>query len=142
MKCEIEKLNSLSNYKFVVIITKYQDKLIFCKHRERTTWEFPGGHIEPSEIPLAVAKRELYEETGAVYFEIESLFDYSVTHNEESSTGVVFFANITELGELPNTEIERIERFEEIPSNMTYPQIQPLLYKAYQNQLKSEEKQR
>lgn len=30
------------------------------------TWEFPGGHIEPGEAPLAAAKREWCEETGCM----------------------------------------------------------------------------
>lgn len=46
--------------KFAVIITMYQGKWVFCKHRERETLEIPGGHREPGEAALAAAKRELY----------------------------------------------------------------------------------
>ncbi|MCR5214807.1 MAG: NUDIX domain-containing protein [Eubacterium sp.] len=34
---------------------------MFCKHRDRDTFEVPGGHREPSEEIIDTAKRELYE---------------------------------------------------------------------------------
>ena len=50
--------------KYAVIIAKTNGKWIFCKHKERDTYEIPGGHREPGENILDAAKRELYEETG------------------------------------------------------------------------------
>ena len=47
------------------------EKLIFCKHRERDTYEVPGGHRESGEDILSIAKRELMEETGAIDFTIK-----------------------------------------------------------------------
>lgn len=49
----------------VVIVSEYKGKWIFCKQKNKDTWELPGGKIEKEETPLAAAKRELYEETGA-----------------------------------------------------------------------------
>ena len=51
--------------KFAVIIARTDGKWIFCKHRERDTYEVPGGHREKGEDILSAAKRELMEETGA-----------------------------------------------------------------------------
>ena len=33
--------------KFAVIISKTDNKWVFCKHKERETYEIPGGHREP-----------------------------------------------------------------------------------------------
>ena len=50
--------------RFAVIIARSGDKWVFCKHRERDTYEVPGGHREPGENIDDTARRELYEETG------------------------------------------------------------------------------
>ena len=57
-----------SMLKFAVIIARHNGKWVFCKHKERNTWEVPGGHREDGEDILETAKRELYEETGAIAF--------------------------------------------------------------------------
>ena len=38
-----------SMLKFAVIIAKHNGKWVFCKHREKSTWEVPGGHREQME---------------------------------------------------------------------------------------------
>ena len=38
--------------KFAVIISKTDTKWVFCKHKERETYEIPGGHREPGESIL------------------------------------------------------------------------------------------
>lgn len=35
--------------KFAVIISKAKGKWVFCKHKERDTYEVPGGHREAGE---------------------------------------------------------------------------------------------
>ena len=65
--------------KFAVIVSQSNSKWVFCKHKERDTYEVPGGHREPEESIFETAKRELQEETGAVKFEIKPICVYSVT---------------------------------------------------------------
>ena len=36
-----------SKLKYAVILAKYNGKYVFVKHRERKTYELPGGHREP-----------------------------------------------------------------------------------------------
>lgn len=69
-------LGSLETYKYVVVLSKYNGKILLSRHKDRTTWETQGGHIEDGETPLDAAKRELYEESGAIDFDIEPLCDY------------------------------------------------------------------
>ena len=65
-------------FQFAVIIARTEGNYVFCKHRQRETLEVPGGHREPGEAILDTAKRELYEETGALEFELWPVCVYSV----------------------------------------------------------------
>jgi 8-oxo-dGTP diphosphatase len=129
MKCTAYGLGKLKNYAYVVTFTRYKSKWIICKHKERNTWETSGGHIEQGEIPIEAARRELREETGAVDFSIEPVCDYWASdepHETEDikSNGQVFLARVNELGEIPkDSEMERIDFFDEFPQNLTYPDI-------------------
>ena len=51
---------------YSVITARFEGKWIFVRHRERTTWEIPGGHIEEGESSDVAASRELMEETGDI----------------------------------------------------------------------------
>ena len=57
--------------KFAVIISQSNGKWVICKHKERDTYEAPGGHREVGEDILETAKRELQEETGAIVCETD-----------------------------------------------------------------------
>ena len=120
---------------FVVIIAFYHGKFVFCKHKDRMTYEFPGGHREDGESCLDAAKRELYEETGAKVFEMIPLGSYSVKGktrvNPEGneSFGRLYAARITSLGEELEYEIESLLITDEWPDTWTYPEIQPVLFK-------------
>ena len=118
--------------KFAVIVSKYNGKFVYVRHKERETWEVPGGHRELNEDINDTAARELKEETGAVKFTIKPvcdyLCDYSVKkENADKSYGRVYYAEIQELGRLPNLEIGEVGLFDNMPENLTYPQIQPIL---------------
>lgn len=115
--------------KFAVISAFYKNKWIFVRHRERITWEIPGGHREEGEDITCTAFRELNEETGAKDYNIIPLCDYGVVKNGSISFGRLFFADIRELGELPDMEIAEIRLFDEMPESLTYQDIQPHLYR-------------
>lgn len=121
--------------KFAVIVVVYQNKLVFCKHRQRETFEIPGGHCENNETILACAKRELYEETGALEYFIEPICVYSiigknrVNDSGEEMFGMLFFADVQVFEKNLYSEIEKIYLFDNLPERWTYPKIQPILLK-------------
>ncbi len=138
MKVQFYKSVEDKLLKFAVIISKANGKWVFCKHKERNTYEIPGGHREDGETILETAKRELYEETGAVKYELKPVCVYSVTGKNrvnqtgEESYGMLYFAEIYEFEKDLHSEMERVELFEELPEEWTYPLIQPKLIKEAQ----------
>jgi 8-oxo-dGTP diphosphatase len=77
-------------FKFAVIVSSYKDKWIFCRHKLRDTWEIPGGHRELGEDIAETARRELYEETGALDFIIKPVSVYEVENNGQTTYGALF----------------------------------------------------
>jgi len=123
---------------YAVIMARYKDKWIFVRHKERTTWEIPGGHREENENINNTASRELFEETGAKNFDIKPVCIYSVDKGEGETFGQLFCGEITHLGELPDSEIGEIKLSDSIPKKLTYPLIQPYLFKKVEEYYTSE----
>jgi len=122
--------------KFAVIVSKTNGKLVFCKHKERDTYEIPGGHREAGETILETAKRELAEETGAIQFSISPVCVYSVKgktrvnkSSDDISFGMIFFADIVSFEKELHSEIEKILITDDFCDSFTwtYPAIQPKL---------------
>lgn len=118
--------------KFAVIVSKLNNKFVYVRHKERNTWEVPGGHRELNEAIDTTAERELKEETGAIKFNIRPICDYLCDYSIEekktdSSYGRLYYAEIEKLGKLPDFEIEEVKLFDNMPDALTYPEIQPIL---------------
>ena len=58
---EIGTINE-KELRFAVISAVYQNKWVYVRHKERKTWEIPGGHRDLGEDIMKTAKRELFEE--------------------------------------------------------------------------------
>ncbi len=131
MICKTFELGELDHYKYVVVLSFYNDKIVLSKHKNRSTWETQGGHIEHGEMPLEAAKRELYEESGVVKFDMEPLCDYWAGNPETNvgAAGVVFVAKIHEFANIPEaSEMAEIKLFASLPDNLTYEAITPVLF--------------
>lgn len=122
-----------ADYKYVVVLSRYQGKLLLSRHKDRNTWETQGGHIEPGETPEQAARRELWEESGAEEFGLEPVCGYYAADGESGSNGALFFAEISRMVPLPNSEMAERKAFDGLPENLTYPGITPLLFRQVED---------
>ena len=128
MDCIRYPLNRCGTYRYVVILSYYQGERLLSRHRARQTWETQGGHIEPGETPAQAAARELYEESGALEYTLEPLFDYGAGTLHDLACGQVFRASIRRICPLPPSEMAEVRCFAQLPEDLTYPDITPRLF--------------
>jgi 8-oxo-dGTP diphosphatase len=115
---------------YSVIVARYESKWIFIRHQKRSTWEIPGGHIEKNESSSDAARRELMEETGALKSDLVCVATYSVKKDGFTKFGRLYFAEVYELAEIPDiSEVAEIVLLNQLPVDLTYPDIQPHLFR-------------
>jgi len=123
-------LGDLSDYRYTVIFARYRNKWLYCRAKDRDTFETAGGRVEKGETTLEAAKREFYEETGAIMFDIKPMFDYAVHRENGFANGQVFLAEVHELGDMPCFEMAEVKLFDTIPDKMRFSQILPVLFES------------
>ena len=113
----------------VVCVSKYKDKYVFSYNKKRNGWEIPGGHIEEGETWEEAAKREIYEETGAIKINVEPICVYKI-----STFGLLCYCEILELEELPKeSEMEKIMFSDSLPDNLTFPESFKIYFETVKN---------
>lgn len=88
----------------------------------------PAGHIELGETADEAAARELEEECGASQFKLQAICDYSVEVNSNLEYGRLYYAEIHALSGQLEFEIEELTLSKVLPQNLTYPEVQSLLF--------------
>lgn len=125
LQCKLYPANTLEDLKFVIVCSLLEGKFLLSRHKQRTTWETQGGHIESGETALEAAKRELYEESGVRNATLYYVCDYLGYTSRGSANGAVFFADVHELGTLPDSEMAEVRIFAELPKKLTYKIVTP-----------------
>ncbi len=115
---------------FAVVMTRHLGRWLFVRHKERSTWEIPGGHRESGEAIEKTAQRELYEETGVMASTLMPVYAYEVSGEGRRSCGMLYWAEAASIAGLPESEIAEVQYFDRLPESLTYPEIQPVLYRA------------
>ncbi len=114
-------------HKYVVIFARYKGQWLYTRKKTKQTWETAGGHIEPGETSADAARRELWEETGAMDFTLYPVCDYHVDNTAalagDEASGQVFLADVRTLGEMPDFEMGETCLDQRYPLWLSYPAI-------------------
>ena len=122
-----------SEYTRVVCVSKYKGKYVFCYNKKRNGWEIPGGHIEEGETWEEAAKREMYEETGAIKIKLTPISVYKI-----SSFALLCYCEIEQMTELPKEyEMDKILLSDMLPDNLTYPDTFKLYFETVKKKMEN-----
>lgn len=105
-----------ARHQSVLVLLRHRGRWVLVKNPQRG-WEFPGGHCEVGEHYQATARREAYEEAGAI---IDALcyLGYYVLPN--GHTTLVTLAEARRLAPLPPYETVAVGRFRRLPRRLSF----------------------
>ncbi|MEH7074670.1 RNA deprotection pyrophosphohydrolase [Neobacillus drentensis] len=84
------------NAKHVLVICQRGEEWLLTNHKKRGL-EFPGGKMESGETLEQAARREAYEETGAVLGELIFLAEYKFSDPIKTIVKAVFWGKVKKI---------------------------------------------
>ena len=75
---------------------RHAQDFLLVHHRERKSWELPGGHIEAGESARDCAIRELFEETGqrAEHLDFRAVLEYRAGSDNRIYYGTLYSGEV------------------------------------------------
>ncbi|MDR4948952.1 RNA deprotection pyrophosphohydrolase [Neobacillus cucumis] len=77
----------------VLVICQFKNRWLLTKHKLRGL-EFPGGKVESGETLEEAARREVFEETGAVLSDLQFIAEYKVNDTKGAFAKAVFWGKV------------------------------------------------
>jgi 8-oxo-dGTP diphosphatase len=90
----------------VAAVIEREGRILICRRTPLQShplkWEFPGGKVEPGEIPAAALARELQEELGITGAVGDEITRYEFAYPGKSPVLLIFIRVATYIGEPRN----------------------------------------
>ena len=96
----------------VAAILQRGNTILICQRRadqqHALKWEFPGGKVEPGELPVAALQRELQEELGIDSDPATEIIRYEFVYPGKNPILLIFLRVTAWRGEIENRIFARI----------------------------------
>lgn len=111
------------------IVSRYQNQWVFCKYRGFNSHDIPHGQCEFNETIKEAAAREIFEDTGAIVYNMKPLCAFEVIENDFNLKAVLFYAEIEKLNQLSSFKIEQVIKTDAFPDFAREESFQAALLK-------------
>ena len=132
--CSEEQVSNVIRVKHITVAAFRNGKYLFVKRRNNTTLELPETEKKQSEQPREAVRRLLSDKLGVISARLEFVTAYSLTDGTEIEYGLLYYADIDDLGPFPHTDLVSVYYLDTPPENKakwSFPETQiPLFDKA------------
>ena len=116
-----ESIEDLSNFDGSLVITFYNGNYVMTYHPKRNGWEFPAGSRKGEETSEECAKRETFEETGAILKTLEPIGIYTIKSKEKIFKTIIFIGDVERFEPKPHwSETNLVKLFDSLPNKVSY----------------------
>lgn len=135
--CSEEQVNNVIRVSRVTIAAFRNGKYLFIKRRNSSTLELPEAEKDQGEKPRDSVRRFLSEKMGVITSRLEFVTAYSLTEGADIEYGLLYCADIDEMGPFPHSEFVSVYYLDTPPEDKdkwSFPETQkPLLDKAVES---------
>lgn len=135
--CSEEQVSNVIRVTHITVAAFRNGKYLFVKRRNNPTLELPETDKKHGEKPRDTVRRLLSEKLGVINARLEYVTAYSQTDGAEIEYGLLYYADIDELGPFPHSDLVSVYYLDTPPEDKekwSFPEIQmPLLDKAVEH---------
>lgn len=132
--CSEDQVNKIVHVSYITVAIFRNGKYIFVKRRTSSQLELPEIEKNQGEKPREAVRRLLTDKLGVISARLDFITAYSRTNESDVEYGLLYCADIEELGPFPHSDLGSVYYLDNPPEDKdkwSDPETQmPLLDKA------------
>lgn len=116
-----EAAQEINDASSCLVFPFYNDSIVMSYHSKRKGWELPQGGRKNGESPEECAKREAFEETGAILENLTPIGYFTVENDIGEVKTAIFISKVKGFEPKPNwSETGIVKLFDNIPNDISF----------------------